>query len=174
MKIWRAVAAGLVGGVLAIAIVRGAAALSGGEGDLCALLGAVVTGEIGTAPWIAGCVAQLAAAVVAAIAYAAIFEWIVMRAGALTGALIAVPHCVCAGLAMGFLPASRLLDAGIMPPGAFMEYRGMAVLAAFIVAHLAFGTAVGAMYGDTRHGVRVTTLAWHDVTDPERSSRAQQ
>jgi hypothetical protein len=174
MKTWRAIVAGLAGGVLAVAIVQGAAWVSGGEGDLCGLLGAVVTGDAGTAAWIAGCVAQLAMAAAGGIVYAAIFEWVVTRAGALTGAAIAVPHAIVAGLAMGFLPASRLLDAGVMPPGAFMEYRGATVLAAFVAAHLVFGAVVGGTYGGTRHAVRSTTLVWHDVTDPERRPRAQE
>jgi hypothetical protein len=167
MRTWRAIAAGLVGGVLAIAILRGAAWISGGDADLCALLGAVMTGDTGTAAWIAGCVLQLVAAVAAAIAYAAIFEWVIRRAGAMAGVLIAVPHVVVAGLAMGFLPASRLLDAGFMPPGAVMEYRGVPVLAGFVLAHLTFGAVVGLMYGDTRHVVRETTFVWHDLTDGE-------
>jgi hypothetical protein len=158
MNMRRAIIAGLIGGVLAIAIVRGAAWLSGGEGDLCALLGAVVTGREGTAGWIAGCVMQLVAAVAAAVIYAMIFEFVMNHASAAAGALIAVPHAIVAGLAVGFLPASRLIDAGTMPPGAFMEYRGMAVLAGFIVAHLAFGATVGVMYGNVRHAVAAITL----------------
>lgn len=173
MRTWRAIVAGLAGGVLAIAIVQGAAWVSGGAGDLCGLLGAVVTGDAGTGAWIVGCAAQLAVAAVGGIAYAAIFEWVVRRAGALTGATIAVPHAIVAGLAMGFLPASRLLHAGVMPPGAFMEYGGATVLAAFVAAHLAFGAAVGAIYAGTRHTVHATTLVWHDVTDPDRRPYAQ-
>jgi hypothetical protein len=170
----RAIISGLIGGVLAIAIVRGAAWLSGGEGDLCALLGAIVTGHEGTAAWIAGCVVQLVAAAVAAIIYAVIFEFVMNHASAATGALIAVPHAVVAGLAVGFLPAARLIDAGTLPPGAFMEYRGAAVLAGFIVAHLAFGATVGALYGGTRHAVRDTTLVWRDATNVEGRSNAQE
>ncbi len=165
MRIWRTILAGLLGGLLAIAIVRGAAWLSGADGDLCALLAAAITGETGTAAWIVGFAAQLMVAVVAAIGYAAIFEWVTMRAGGLIGVLIAIPHVAVAGLSVGFLPASRLLHAGLMPPGAFMEYRGAVVIAGFVLAHLVFGTVVGAFYGGTRHVVSAMIPAWNNVTD---------
>ena len=167
MRTRRAIAAGLVGGALVIAILRGAAWISGDESDLCAALGAIMTGDVGTAAWVAGCGLQFVAAIAAAIVYAAIFERVLRRAGAMAGVLIAVPHVVVAGLATGFLPASRLLDAGGMPPGAFMEYRGAAVVSGFLLAHLTFGAVVGLMYGDTRYVARETTLVWHDVTGGE-------
>ncbi len=173
MRFWRTIIAGIAAGALAIAIVGGAGWLSGVDADLCMLLGAVVTGDTGTTTWLVGGLGQLLVAVVAAIIYAIIFEWVTRRAGAVIGVLIAIPHVVVAGLAVGFLSGSRLLEAGILPPGAFMEYRGAVVLVGFVLAHLVFGTLVGASYGRTRHVVPATMTIWHDVTDASRGHSAQ-
>lgn len=108
---------------------------------------------------------QLVVAVIAALAYAAAFEWVTRHAGALIGFAIAIPQAVVAGLVVGFLPVTRMLDAGIAPPGAFLEYRGAWTVAAFILEHLVFGVVVGGLYGTTQHAVPVHSAVWVDVTD---------
>ena len=80
MKLSRAVVGGLIGGIAVMAIVWLAGWASGSDGDLSALLGAVITHDDGLLAWTTGCVVQLVVAVVAAIVYAAIFEWVVRRA----------------------------------------------------------------------------------------------
>jgi len=55
------------------------------------------------------------------------------------------------------------MQAGIMPPGAFMEYRGVIVLVGFLLAHLAFGTFVGATYGMTVHEASLPEPRWREV-----------
>jgi hypothetical protein len=81
-----------------------------------------------------------------------------------TGIVVALGHVVIAGLAVGFLPATGLIAADITPPGAFMEYRGGYVVLAFVLAHLAFGAIVGALYGVPRLDVPTSIVAWRDVT----------
>jgi hypothetical protein len=154
MKLTRAVGGGLAGGLLAIAMIRGAGWLAGSSADLCALLGAVLTDGPGRGPWIIGCVAQLAETVLVAILFAGIFEWGTRRAGAVIGLLLAVPLVVVAGLSVGLLPGARLVAAGIAPPGAFMAHRGAEVIVGFVLAHLAFGVVVGVSYGRPRHAAR--------------------
>jgi hypothetical protein len=173
MKVIRPIAGGLAGGMLAIAIIRGAAWVTGADADICAILGAVVTGSSGIGAWLVGCAVQLTEAVVVAIVYAVIFEGIARRAGALLGLLLAIPLVVVAGLSMGFLPGARLLDAGIAPPGAFMEYCGAAVIVGFVLAHLAFGIVVGMAYGQTLHAVPPTLRVWHDMTIVDDGDRAK-
>jgi hypothetical protein len=73
---------------------------------------------------------------------------------------------VVAGIATGFLPARQLIDAGIDPPGAFLEYRGVVVVAAFVLAHVLFGTLIGALYGRVRHTIVAQRGVWIDVTPP--------
>ena len=163
MKARRTLGAGLAGGILVIAIVRGAGWASGAQADLCLLLGTVLTGDTNSMAWIVGCVGQLVIAGAAAVVYAVLFERVMNRAGAVIGVLIAIPHVVIAGLAVGFLPGARLLDAGIAPPGAFMEYRGTVVLAGFVVAHIVFGAVMGVSYGDPRHVVRAPGRVWRDA-----------
>ncbi|MFI5243220.1 MAG: hypothetical protein ACHQRL_09440, partial [Gemmatimonadales bacterium] len=156
--------AGIAGGIFVVLAVRVAGWLTGAAGDLCALGGVILTGREDAAGWIAGAVAQLIIAVIAALVYAAIFEHATRRAGALIGLAIGVPHAVLAGLALGFIPVSRLLDAGISPPGAFMEYRGWCVTATFVLAHIAFGTLMGWSYGSTGHGPSASPYRWQDVS----------
>jgi hypothetical protein len=111
-----------------------------------------------------GLIAQLFVAIVAALVYAAIFEWVVRRAGAVMGFLIALVHVVVAGIGVGFLPVSGMLDAGISPPGAFLEYRGWWAIGTFVLAHLAFGVIVGIVYGEPLHSVETMRGTWKDVT----------
>jgi hypothetical protein len=170
MKVWRAIGAGLAGGVLVIVIVRAFAWASGAHADLCLLLGSALTGDTDSTAWIVGGVGQLVIAAVAAIIYAAIFEWVTNRAGAVIGVLIAIPHVVVAGLSIGFLPGARLLDAGITPPGAFMAYRGAVVLVGFVFAHLVFGAVMGLSYGRTRHVIRAAGPVWREVIETPKET----
>ena len=166
LRVGRAVAAGIAGGILVVAAVRVAGWLVASDADLCTLGGAVLLGRTDAVGWLVGAAAQLLIAIIAALVYALVFECVTRRAGALIGLAIAVPHVVIAGLAVGFVPAARMLELGIGPPGAFLEYRGGWVVATFVLAHLAFGTIVGAWYGTTRHSDGRERRQWRDVTGP--------
>jgi hypothetical protein len=149
VKLLRAAGSGAIGGVVAIGTLLIGMWLFGVNADLCALFGRMLTGETGATPWLIGCAVQLVVAVVAGVVYAAIFEWVTERAGAVLGVLIAIPHVLCAGLLMGFLPAD-MGDIAAIYPGAFLEYRGAVAVVLFIVAHLLFGLVVGVVYGRPR------------------------
>jgi hypothetical protein len=164
MKIGRAIVAGIVGGIVVIVAMIVVGVVAGTDADLCALAGAVITGREDAAAWVIGCASQMVVAVIAALVYAAVFEWIVRRAGAVIGVAIALAHGVVAGIAVGFLPISGMVNAGMSPPGAFLEYRGWPVIVTFVLAHLAFGAIVGARYGETLHRVASGRATWHDVT----------
>ena len=166
LRVGRAVAAGIAGGILVVAAVRVAGWLVASDADLCTLGGAVLLGRTDAIGWLVGAAAQLLIAIIAALVYALVFECVTRRAGALIGLAIAVPHVVIAGLAVGFVPVARMLDLGMGPPGAFLEYRGGWVVATFVLAHLAFGTIVGAWYGTTRHSDGRERRQWRDVTGP--------
>lgn len=171
IRVGRAETAGIAGGILVVVVVRVAGWLVESDADLCTLGGAVLLRRTDAVGWLAGAVAQLLIAIVAALVYALVFEWVTRRAGALIGLAIAVPHVVIAGLAVGFIPAARMLDLGIGPPGAFLEYRGGWVVAAFVLAHLAFGTIVGAWYGKTRHADLRERQEWRDVSEGANAAR---
>ena len=164
MKLRRAIIAGVVGGIVVIIIMAIAGAISGADADLSALGGAVIIGREGAGSWLIGCVAQIVVAIVAALAYAAIFEWVVRRGGPIVGFVVALGHVVIAGIAVGFLPVSGMLSVGMSPPGAFLEYRGPWVIGAFVFAHLAFGTIVGAIYGKSVHRASPPPAKWREVT----------
>jgi hypothetical protein len=162
MKLGRAVMAGCVGGALALLIIDIASWTWNADADLCAWFGVMIVGDR-PGGWVAGCIAQLGIAIIAALFYAAVFEFVTCRAGAILGLVIAVPHVIIAGLAVGFIPVPHAArDFG--PPGAFLEYRGIWIVIAFIVAHLVFGAVVGALYGQTRRAVPATRRVWRDVT----------
>jgi hypothetical protein len=163
MRVGRAIGAGIIGGIVVVAALEGAGLLTGANADLCSIGGVILTGRRDAIGWLTGAAAQLIIAAIAGVVYAVIFEIVTRRAGALIGFAIAVPHAVVAGLAIGFIPVSRLIDAGIGPPGAFMEYRGAWVVATFVLAHLAFGTLMGSLYGTAQHAPE-TTRQWHDIT----------
>ena len=164
MKLGRAIVAGIAGGIVVVTAMSVSGWITDTNGDLCRLGGVALTGRLDAIGWLAGAAAQLAVAIIAAIVYAAIFELVTRRAGPLVGLAIAVPHVIVAGLAMGFVPASRLIEAGIGPPGAFMEYRGPWVIATFVLAHLAFGALVGKLYGSAHHAPAAGSYRWKEIT----------
>lgn len=164
MKLIRAIVSGLVGAVMVWIIVLVAGMIAKNQSDLCLLSGASITGATGSWSWIVGAVSQLVLGAIAGVIYAAIFEWVTRRAGAKVGFVIGLAHVVVAGIGIGFLPAQQLLAASIQPPAAFLEYRGWIPMIGFIVAHIAFGTLVGTIYGRVRHAVTDARLEWRDVT----------
>lgn len=166
VKPGRAIRAGIAGAVVVVTALILVGWISGANSDLCGLGGVILTGRLDAIGWLAGAAAQVVVAIIAAIVYAAIFEFVTRRAGPLVGLTVAVPHVIVAGLAMGFIPASRLIDAGIGPPGAFMEFRGPWVIAAFVLAHLAFGALVGKLYGRTQRSSAGPSYRWTEITAP--------
>ena len=47
--------------------------------------------------------------------------------------------------------------------GAFVEYRGIHIVVAFAVAHLAFGMTVGALYGRPLHKINARRTVWREA-----------
>lgn len=162
MKIGRCVFIGIAGCILVLILVWIGGLLSRSDGDLAALTGAILFARDGWAAWAGGFVAQLVLGVVAAIVYAACFEWVTQRAGIWIGLAIGVGHALFAGVALGFVPAERVIAAGLMPPGAFCEYRGPWCIVAVVAAHLVFGGLAGRAYGAPRHAY--TRRVWRAAT----------
>lgn len=163
MKSGRAIIVGIIGAIVVMLIVWLGGRVGGASADLAALTAASIAGRTDVSTWLAGVVTQLVLGACAALVYAALFEWLFEHAGSWLGLAVAVPHAIVAGLILGFLPADRLIAAGLTPPGAFYEFAGGWCIAAFVVAHLAFGWFVGAAYGRTRHTVHSTPRAWTEV-----------
>jgi len=164
MNVRRTILAGTVGFVIVVTVIALTGEVVGSDGDICALAGTVLTGQRDALGLAVGFAANLVVALVAAFVYAAVFEWVTRRAGAIVGFLLAIPHMMLAGLVVGFLPAGGLERYGLTPPGGFLEYRGGWVVAAFVIAHLAFGVVVGALYGDTCHRVPSARPVWRDIS----------
>jgi uncharacterized membrane protein len=168
MRVSRVFLSGMIGCIVAVAIMVAAARLSGSAADICTLTGAVAIGRTEALGWFVGFIVQLVIAVIAAFVYACIFEWVTRRAGPLIGLAIAVPHVVIAGLSIGFLPAAPLIAHGIAPAAAFLEYDGGWTVVGFVCAHLAFGFLVGSLYGKTRHAIPANRREWRNVATDVR------
>ena len=173
MKFARAIGSGLLGGVVAVVAVVAFCAgtwLLGADSDVGALFGAPFMSGGGAVAWLIGCLVQLGVAAIVGVVYAAVFEWVTRRSGMLVGLLVAIPHVIVAGLAMGFLPMGSG-DIGVGHPGAFLEYRGAMAIGVFVVAHLLYGITVGAAYGRPRHSVPAgPPLVWTDVSEAPREA----
>ncbi len=164
MKVRRALFSGVIGSVLVLILVWMGGRLGDADADLAALTAAVLFRNAAGAAWVGGFVAQLIVGAIAGVVYCGIFELVTERAGAWIGLAVAIPHAIIAGLAVGFLPAHRMLDAGVAPPGAFYEFRGAWCIAAFVLAHLAFGCSIGAMYGQTTHTYARVRRHWAEAS----------
>jgi hypothetical protein len=165
IKIRRVLIGSVCGAVVVLGLIgiTGYLTGSGSRADLCRIAGIIITGRDDTAGWVTGCIAQILIAVVAGLVYAVVFEWVTRRAGPLIGLGIGAAHVLLAGIAVGFLPVSALIARGIMPPGAFLEYEGAWMVAAFVVAHVLFGVTVGGMYGSTRRRLNPAATRWTEV-----------
>ena len=163
MKLTRTLVIGVLGAIIAVAIERLSGWIAGRDADLCLLVGVALTGSASTTSMVLGCVGQLIVAVISAYVYAVIFEYVTRRAGAVIGFIVGLGHVTVGGLVVGFMPGEALMNAGIMPPGAFMEYRGAIVVAGFLLAHVAFGTFIGAAYGPTVHAASPPAPRWREV-----------
>lgn len=163
MKKRRAVVTGIVSGLLVLILVWIGGLLGHTDADLSALTAAVVFRRADGPAWFGGFAAQLLVGAIAGVVYAVCFEWATRRAGVLIGLVIAIPHTIIAGVTIGFLPGPRIIAAGLMPPGAFYEYRGAWCVAALIVAHLVFGALVGVAYGPTIRTSSRSHRRWSDI-----------
>jgi hypothetical protein len=126
-------------GIVATAIVSGIILILRMAGlplDILTRLGAL----LGMNTWIAGFVVYLLIGGVVALAYAAIFEWVLHQAGVGAGVLLGACNTILAG----FIWATG------SNPGKFWHYFGVAGTAALFLVHFAYGAVVGGLYR-TKH-----------------------
>jgi hypothetical protein len=164
MKLARAIGSGLLGGGVAGVVFCAGIWPLHANSDVVALFGVMIVSGGGVVAWLIGCMVQLVVAAIVGVIYAVVFEWVTRRSGALVGLLIAIPHLVVAGLAMGFIPMGGG-ELGVGHPGAFLEYRGALAIVVFVIAHLLYGITVGVAYGRPRHALPAERpLTWEDVS----------
>jgi hypothetical protein len=164
MKVRRAAIVGAVATMVTVGILLLGGWVFGEDLDPCALFAQMVVHDAGVWPWIGGFVIQVIFGALVGIVYAAVFEWFVHRAGALVGIIVAVPHVFAAGLGVGLLALNAAYVWPSVPPGAFMALRGPAAVWVFCVAHLAFGTLMGAGYGHVLHQEpRRDSIRWREM-----------
>lgn len=157
----RALIIGALAGAVVIVLMSVVAPLFGIDADLCLPVGAA----LGFTDWtaVAGCIAQLVVGALGALVYAAVFEFVTHRATWWLGMLIGVGHACLAGIGVGFLFVWRQPVDGVMVPGGFMLFRGPWAAVVLVVAHVVYGTIVGAAYGPVRRPSRKASIAWRDV-----------
>lgn len=94
----------------------------------------------GTGAWEVGFLAYVLLGGVIALAYAAIFEWVLHQAGVGPGLLLGACNTIVAGF----------IWARLAGPGQFWQHFGAAGMAALFLTHFAYGAVVGGLYR-TRH-----------------------
>jgi len=161
MKLNRAI----VGGVLGAGLMSVIMAMARGMGmnvNLEQMLG-TMTGMMPSGTTFAiGLAVHLMMGAAFAVAYAWLFEHVAHRGHWATGALVAIPHIVVAGLMMGVIPMIHpLMPNPVPPPGVFMSALGPMGVGAMVMLHLIFGAVVGGVYGDARHPRRARPVAGH-------------
>ncbi len=164
MKLGRALASGLVAAAAAVLIFLVAHVAVGRDADMSAILGEWITSRGDSFAWIAGAVAQLALGAIVGLAYAAAFEFVFRHSGALPGLAVAIPHVVIAGFAIAWLTAPPQVAAPLLV-GAFLAFVGPGAVAAFVIAHAAFGLVAGVLYGPTVHSPSEAAVVWREIND---------
>jgi len=144
----------ILGGALGASVMSVIMAIARGMGmrvNLEQMLG-TMTGMMPSGTTFAiGLVVHLMMGVAFAVAYAWLFEQVAHRGNWTTGALVAIPHIVFAGLMMGAIPMFHpLMPNPMAPPGVFMSGLGAMGVGAMVMLHLIFGAIVGGVYGDVR------------------------
>ena len=146
MNVRKALIAGLVGGA-AMTVLAWLVRQMGIAMNAEMMLGTMVSSP-GGAAWLIGFAMHMMLSAVIALAYAAGFERVTHRAGAVVGLGFAVIHVIIAGMVMGMIPGMHPMIPEQMPaPGAFMANMGTTFVALFVIEHLMYGTIVGALYG---------------------------
>lgn len=161
LKWRRALIVGAAAGAVVVVLMSLVAPLLGIDADLCVPVGAA----LGFGGWaaVAGCVAQLVIGALGALVYAAVFEFVTHRATWWIGLLMGVGHACIAGVGVGFLFVWRQPPDGVAVPGGFMLFRGAWAAVVLVIAHVLYGTLVGACYGAVRRRPPDPALAWTDV-----------
>lgn len=150
MRVRRALGAGVLATVAALLVAGALRWATGATLDPAEPLGRLLLPESWTT-WrgvalATGVVAHVVGGALLGVGYAAVFEWVTHRAGALVGLALAVPHAVVTGLAFAFFPLLRPALFAADPPGAFLEYGGAGAALSLVAFVLVYGTLVGTLY----------------------------
>ena len=131
MNVGRACVVGIVGTATMSLIMLGLRAAGVPlhvEARLAGLAGA-------SAPWLGFAIYALIGGAVA-LAYAAIFEWVLHQAGVGPGLLLGACNTILAGFVW----------ANVTGPGRFWQHAGVAGMAALFLVHFVYGAVVGGLY----------------------------
>lgn len=140
----------IVGGIVGAGVLTVVLAMARGLGiplNLEVMFGSLITGTTGPTTWMLGFVLLLMRGIVLGLIYAAIFEYVIHRAGWKWGVALGAAQAILAGLILGALPAIHPLIPESMPaPGMFMSHLGTAAVVTFFMINMLFGAIVGAVY----------------------------
>ena len=164
MKLWRAVIAGFVGGVVTTLLCGGTIWLLHLDSNVRAAMNRAPASALPWVAWVATAAGVVIGGTIIALGYALVFELVTRRAGAAIGAAIGVVHAVvawlAAGLALQYFPGATELSA----QAGSIVFGHLEAIAAFLAIHAAYGAVVGMVYGRPRHepetDLRVT---WREI-----------
>ncbi len=173
MNFGRAFIAGVIGGAVMTVLMFMGRMMGMTAMNLEMAMGSMLMQSVSTISWIIGLVMHLMLSGLIALVYAYGFEYVVHKAGWLTGAGFGVIHTIIAGIFMGMMGMMHpLMTAGppvpegrLLAPGFFAMNFGMMTTMAIIVLHLIYGAIVGAIYApvlgtlDERVGERAGAVA---------------
>jgi hypothetical protein len=94
----------------------------------------------GTRAWAVGFAVYLVFGGIVALAYGAVFEWVLHQAGVGPGLLLGACNTIVAGFIWAVMSG----------PGRFWQHFGAAGMAALFLVHFAYGAVVGGLYR-TKH-----------------------
>lgn len=164
MKLVRGMMAGAVGGALAFAIALASRYFLHPDGYVLPLLGGVPFYDMRTPALLTACGLDLLSGAVSAVVYAAVFEFVMHRAGWLRGSILGAAHAAIAGFIIAFAPLRQPAPDPSIVPGAFMAGWGWLAALAFVAAYVLYGATVGVGYGPVLHSTsRVPGVRWRTV-----------
>lgn len=164
MKFRRALIAGVLGALVAISLSVLAIWLLRFDANARLTLRRAAVSALPWAAWIPLAIAAVVGGAVLAIAYAFIFEFVTRHAGALIGAALGLAEAAAVwlgvGLALQYVPGVAELFA----QEASLLFGDVRAMAAFALAHVAYGAIVGRIYGSPVHQADVLTrVTWREV-----------
>lgn len=150
MKIVKAMFGGVIGAVTISVITAGLRA-AGCPIDFELTLGSIFTRAIGFSTWLLGLALHLGLGALFALLYAAVFEYVLLRASWALGVLVSVAHVALAGVVLAASSSVHPLMPHVLPaPGPLMLSFGWFGVLSFLALHLMYGAIVGGFYGATR------------------------
>lgn len=146
MDVGKALVAGMTAGAV-MSVILALARILGMPVNMEMLLGTMAGLDAGFRTWLLGFAFHLAISATIGVIYAAGFDGVTHRAGALIGMGFSLFHIAFAGIIVGVLPElAPRTPAPVPPPGPFFSNLGLGAVFLFVLVHVVYGGIVGVLY----------------------------